>query len=459
MGSGSKNNRHSPTVGELLGHAKNPLESVVREVFGRERPDETAAASAMRLRQFVEEAWHVLEPDTPFIPGWHVDAICEHLEYVAAADIQRLVINIGPGYAKSVIVSVMFPAWMWTHRAGWRSIFSSYDSGLSTRDTVRSRSVITSDWYQKTFSPPWELASDVNLKTWYKNTRMGERMSTSVDGVSTGWRGDAVIVDDPISARDRHNLPRHEAVADWWDKVMSSRLNDQRTGARVIIMQRLHERDLTGHVLAKGGYHHLCLPTEFDPKRRSATVTKSGKQWTDPRTAEGELLFPTLFGPDVVTQIKTDLGSWDFAAQHDQQALPTSGGIFKREWFKFYRRDALPQVCNQQVQSWDLAFKKKEDSDFVVGQVWERYGANYYLRAERRGRMGFADSKKAVRDLSRAWPDATAKLIESKANGPALVEELRNEIPGLIAVENNDGVREHAWARSAGSRAPVMTTV
>jgi predicted phage terminase large subunit-like protein len=140
------------------------------------------------------------------------------------------------------------------------------------------------------------------------------------------------------------------------------------------------------------------------------------------------------------------IGSWDFAAQHDQQALPTSGGIFKREWFKFYRRDALPQVCNQQVQSWDLAFKKKEDSDFVVGQVWERYGANYYLRAERRGRMGFADSKKAVRDLSRAWPDATAKLIESKANGPALVEELRNEIPGLIAVENNDGVREHAWA-------------
>jgi predicted phage terminase large subunit-like protein len=227
---------------------------------------------------------------------------------------------------------------------------------------------------------------------------------------------------------------------------MSSRLNDQRTGARVIIMQRLHESDLTGHVLAKGGYHHLLLPTEFDPKRRSVTVTKSGQTWSDPRTKDGELLFPALFDDAVVAQAKIDLGSWDFAAQHNQQALPTSGGIFQRSWFKFYKRADLPTGWHQQLQSWDLAFKKKEDSDFVVGQVWARHGAGCYLRAERRGRMGYAESKSAVRAMSAAWPEATAKLVESKANGPALIEELRNDIPGLIAVENNDGVLEHAWA-------------
>jgi predicted phage terminase large subunit-like protein len=403
----------------------------------------------MRFREFVSSGWHVIEPGQEFLPSMHVDAICEHLEWVADGEIQRLVISIGPGYAKSLLVAVMWPAWMWTWNPGWRSIFSSYDDTLSTRDTVRSRLVMQSDWYRETFDPKWRFSSDQNVKGYYRNTRMGERLATSVDGKSTGFRGHAVVVDDPISARDRRNAARHEAVADWWDKVMSSRLNDQRTGVRVIVHQRLDEKDLTGHVLAKGGYQHLCLPTEFDPKRRSVTVTKSGDSWRDPRTKDGELLFPALFSADAVAQIKEDLGTYDYSAQHGQRPLAMSGGIFKREWFKRYKKADLPPVWAEQIQSWDLAFKKKEDSDFVVGEVWARLGTSCYLRAERRGRMGYADSKKAVRAMSSAWPDATAKLIEAKANGPALIDEMRYELPGLVAVENNDGVLEHAWAIQA----------
>lgn len=453
------------TIGELLGFGIDPFAEATQEVFGgAERVDEKITAPAMSLRQFVEHAWHVVEPELDFIPNWHVDAICEHLEWVAAGEIPRLAINIPPGHAKSVIVAVMWPAWMWHWRPGWRSIFGSYDQDLSTRDAVRSRMILTSPWYQGTFAPEWRFTSDQNVKGYYRNNRMGERMAVSVTGKSTGFRGHCVAVDDPINVKDRHSEQEGGALdvaIDWWDRTMSSRLNDPRSGARVIVMQRLHERDLTGHALRAGGYVHLSLASEFDPKRRSVTVTKSGERWQDPRQHAGDLLFPELFTPEVLEQAKKDLGSWQYAAQHGQNPMPASGGIFQKGYFlggevetpqgkkvvpdRSYRRAQLPPVWNETIQSWDMAFKKTTDSDFVVGQVWSRLGADVYLRFERRGRMGFAESKTAIRDVSAQFEEAHTKLVEDKANGPAIIDELRTEIPGLIAVPNNDGVLAHAW--------------
>jgi predicted phage terminase large subunit-like protein len=438
------------TLGELLGY-DDPFRRVQEEQFGEDdgrAPD--PVAPIISLRQFVEEAWHVLEPDRPFMASWHVDAICEHLEWVTASEILRLVINIPPGHAKSLITSVLWPAWVWSWRSGWRSLFGSYDEKLSLRDSVKSRTVMQSPWFQERFAPRWRFTSDQNVKGYYRNSRMGERLAISTSSASTGFRGDCIAVDDPINALDRHNVNELDRVADWWDKVMSSRLNDQRTGGRVIMMQRLHGKDLTGHVLAKNtGYVHLRLPTEFNPKRRCVTRTKSGKIWYDRRRAKGELLFPELYPPDVIDQAKVDLGTWDFAAQHDQDPLPESGGIFHRAWFKRYTRAQLPPVFAEHVQSWDFTFKKKEDTDYVVGQVWSRLGADCFLRFERRGRMGFSESKRAVRDTSKAWPEATLKLIEDKANGPAIIEDLRSDIDGIIAVQNNDGVLAGAWAIQA----------
>lgn len=435
------------TIGELLG-VEDPFRRVQHEQFGTDDHDEPDPTEPiMSLRQFVEEAWPVLEPDKPFLPNWHVDAICQHLEWVIEGEIQRLVINIPPGHAKSIITAVMWPAWVWSWRPGWRSIFSSYDEKLSLRDSVKSRTVMQSAWYQERFEPRWRFTSDQNVKGYYRNSRMGERLATSTGGASTGFRGDCTAVDDPINALERHNVNALEAAADWWDKVMSSRLNDQRTGGRVIMMQRLHGKDLTGHVLAKGGYVHLRLPSEFDPKKRSVTVTKSGKLWQDPRKKPGELLFPELYPADVLEQARTkDLGTWDYSAQHQQDPLPDTGGIFERSWFKFYKARDLPPVFAESLQSWDMTFKKREDSDYVVGQVWSRLGANCYLRFERRGRMGFGESKKAVKDVSKAWPAASLKLIEDKANGPAIIEELRNDISGIVAVNNADDVFARAWA-------------
>ena len=446
---------NSRTLGELLG-VGDPFRRVQEEVFGEDDGEDQAPTEPiMSLRQFVEEAWPILEPDKPFMANWHVDAICQHLEWVNAGEINRLVINIPPGHAKSILTSVMWPAWVWTWRPGWRSIFGSYDEKLSLRDSVKSRTVMQDRWYHERFSPRWRFTSDQNVKGYYRNSRMGERLAISTSSASTGFRGDCTVVDDPINAKERHNVNALADVVDWWDKVMSSRLNDQLRGGRVIVMQRLHGKDLTGHVLAKGGYVHLCLPTEFDPKRRSVTVTKSGFTWRDPRTRPRELLFPDLNPPEAIALQRTDLGTWDFAAQHQQQPMPDTGGIFERGWFKFYRKRDLPPVFAETLQSWDFTFKKKSaseqkkktnDTDFVVGQVWSRLGANCYLRFERRGRMGFGESKKAVKDVTEAWPAAALKLIEDKANGPAIIEELRNDIDGIIAVNNADDVVARAWA-------------
>ena len=434
------------TLGELLG-LEDPFRRLQQEQFGEDdgtEPEPTAPI--LSLREFVEQGWPLLEPDVPFIPNWHVDAICEHLEWVSVGEIQRLVINIPPGLGKSAFTSVFWPAWMWTWRAGWRLISSSYDEKLSLRDAVRSRMVMQSAWYQDTFAPRWRFTSDQNVKGYYRNSRLGERLAVGFGGGSTGFRGNCVTADDPLNAKDRHSVTALEAAIDVWDKVMSNRLNRPAEDARVIIMQRLHGKDLTGHVLTQGGYVHLKLPTEFNPKKRCVTVTKSGHTFRDPRTRAGELLFPQLHTPEYIARQKIELGTWDFAAQHDQEPLPETGGIFERKWFGFYKAHELPPVFAETIQSWDFTFKKREDSDFVVGQVWSRLGANCYLRLERRGRMGFGESKQAVKDVTKAWPAATLKLIEDKANGPAIIEELRNGIPGIVPVNNVDDVLARAWA-------------
>lgn len=397
--------------------------------------------SSCPLRAFVEGGWHVVEPARPFVPNWHIDAITEHLEAAARADITRLVISIPPGHAKSLIVAVMWPAWIWTWNPHWRSIFGSHDARLSLRDGVRARTVMDSDWYEKEFSPTWDFTSDQNVKGYYRNTKMGERLSISV-GTGTGFRGDAVVVDDPVNVADRFSAAKLDEVKDWWDTSMSNRFNDQAKGVRVIIAQRTVVGDLTGHVLSQGGYEHLCLPSEFDVKRRC--VTSLGV--ADPRTEDGDLLFPTLFPEAVIEQAKKDLGSIDFSAQHQQLPVPLSGGVFQREWFQGHFYTKLPPVYDEVIVSWDMSFKDTKSSDFVVGQVWARLGADCYLLHERRGRMNYPATRRAVKDVSSSFPLALLKLVEDKANGPAIVDDLRTEVPGLVPVTPEGSKEARAWA-------------
>ena len=212
----------------------------------------------------------MLEPGNHYDHGWHIDEICRHLEAVADGRIRNLLINIPPGHMKSMIVAVCYPAWMWLRRPNYRMLFASYSSDLSMRDSVKCRTLIQSDWYQELFQPDWALAGDQNVKSYYANTATGFRLALGVGGATTGFRGDLIVVDDPLNAKDQYSEPARKGCLFWWDQAYANRLNDMQKSARVVIMQRLHEEDLTGHILAQEEEKRK-LHTQRE-SRRAATV-------------------------------------------------------------------------------------------------------------------------------------------------------------------------------------------
>lgn len=407
-------------------------------------------------------AWPIVEPAAPLLAGWHVDAIADHLEAVARGQIKRLLINIPPGHAKSLIVSVLWPAWVWTWRPAWRSLFASYAKDLALRDSTRCRSVITSPWYVEQFSDPggWMLLDDSNRKSDFGNTASGRRLSTSVDGAATGERGNAIVVDDPINVKDAHSKLEREKVIRWWDVVMSSRLNNLIEDSKVIIMQRLHEGDLAGHVLRQGGYEHLRLPSEFNPAKRATTSIG----WTDPRTDADELLFPALFPPEALAQARRSLGPDGYAGQHQQEPTPEGGGMFKAAWWRFWKPDGTapdhnaqrPEGCYQGpalpiprtfgvTVSVDCAFRDLESSDYVVATAWVTHGTRRFVLDMVRGKFSFTRTCEEVARLA-AKHKALRVLVEGKANGDAVVDRLRGKVRGMITVDPEGGKEARASA-------------
>ena len=244
--------------------------------------------------------------------------------------------------------------------------------------------------------------------------------------------------DDPHDTNQAESEPIRKATIDWWDGTMTTRFNDLETGQAVIIGQRVHEEDLTGHLLAQGGWEHLCLPGEYEPKRQCVVRSTGWKDW---RKEEGELLWPDKVGPRAIEALRKALGEYRFAGQIQQRPSPAEGGQIKRSWWQFYRERPKLESFDEIIQSWDMAFKRTRDSDYVVGQVWGRIGANKYLLAEDRARRNFPETIKAVLSMSAAWPQTYAKLVEDKANGPAVIDTLRQRVEGLIAV-NPEGGKE-----------------
>jgi predicted phage terminase large subunit-like protein len=385
------------------------------------------------LPDFICEAWHVVEPGTPYVPGWHLDAIAEHLTAVTQGEIRNLIINIPPRHMKSLSVCVFWPCWEWTTNPYIRWLFSSYSDRLATRDSLKCRRLIQSPWYQERWGSVFRLTGDQNEKTRFENDQAGYRLATGVGGAATGEGGDRLVVDDPIKAKDADSEAVRTSANTWWDETMSTRGNDPKTVAKVIIMQRLHEDDLTGHVLAKmreGGeqYEHLCLPAEYEPR----TYT-SGIGWSDPRTEDGALLWPARFGVTELVTLKKNLGSYGASGQLQQTPVPRGGGMIKRAWWRYYR--VRPSRFDQVVDSWDMTFKDTTASDYVSGQKWGRVGADVYLLARVHDRMDFPTAQQAVKTLAALPPIAPAKLVEDKANGSAIIASLRSIVAGLIPVE------------------------
>ena len=214
------------------------------------------------LAEFVPPAWHIIEPTTPLLWNWHLDAMCEYLEAVSAADLFRLIINLPPRSGKSLVASVLWPAWVWTKRASTRWLCASYSASLAIKFWIDRRTVISSQWYQSRW--PIRLAGDPNLKQEFMNDARGHMIATSPSGTATGKGGEIIIADDLQNPEMAESEAERRNVIRFFDETLSTRLDDKRLGRIVVVQQRTHQADLTGHLLEQGGWTLLCLPAEFE---------------------------------------------------------------------------------------------------------------------------------------------------------------------------------------------------
>ena len=432
------------------------------------------------LADFVKQAWHIIEPGQPYVHGWHIDFICEHLEAITRGEVlddgsayNRLLINVPPGTMKSLLVGVFWPAWEWGPRnmPHHRFVCASHSLDLAIRDGLRMRRLITSDWYQERWGDRVKLTGDQNQKTKFENTATGFRQAAAAGSI-TGARGDRVVIDDPHSVDGANSDAMRESTVQWFKEAVPTRLNNPDRSAIVVVMQRLHEADVSGTILDEQlGYDHIMLPMEYDAIR--APTTKLG--YADPREEEGELLFPERFSAEVVERDKKVMGPYATAGQFQQEPTPRGGGVIKPDWWETWPNDEFPPF-DYIIASLDTAYTTKQENDFSALTVWGIFSGdvssarteNYVSRDEygTRRNMGEEadrfDQGVRIRDLldqnpesvprvmlMGAWqerlemPDLVAKviksckkmkvdtlLVESKASGISVSQELRRLMNG-----------------------------
>lgn len=295
-----------------------------------------AVLGRRHLADFLRAAWPVVEPGRPLVWGRHLDAMCEHLEAVTAGQIRNLIITIPPGCTKSRLVGVFWPAWTWLRWPESRWLFFSNSDELATRESLACRRLLESEWFRTHYPDAVKITSDQNAKQWYENDRAGHRQALSIGASVTGKKGDLLCVDDANDAEKVQSAAYRVAINNRWDNAIYDRVIDFKTGRRVLIGQRTHKDDLLGHVKATGEFEELCIPEEFESRRK--TVTSIG--WTDWRETEGEFLRPGQFGPEQKTAAVSRLGSMGYRAKHQQDPQSAEGILFKTEWLqKRWRRD------------------------------------------------------------------------------------------------------------------------
>lgn len=381
-------------------------------------PNVDKELSERRLSEFIKIFWHTVDP-AEYVHNWHIDIISDHLEAVFYGQIRNLLINIPPRCQKSLTVAVFFPAWAWVKKPELQWIFASYAHSLSVRDSVKCRTLIQSTQYQSFFSDRFQLTDDQNTKVNFRNDKGGARIATSVGGSNTGEGGDLLIYDDPNNMSEIHSDIKRNRVNEWHDTVMSTRLNNPKTGCRVIVQQRGHEKDMSGHVLSQElGWEHLCLPMRYEKKIISIPLQNY-------KIPEYNILVENRFNKKYIENLETELGSYGTAGQLQQRPAPVGGGMIKEKWFRYY--DTLPKKFDKIIISWDTAKKVSELNDFSVGMVFGIKDRYVYLINILRKKMEYPELKDTVITLSNEH-NALLNLIEDKASGTSLIQDARRDI-------------------------------
>jgi phage terminase large subunit-like protein len=412
------------------------------------------------LRFFFERAWQHVEPTRALMPSVATDAFCAAGQAVGDGRIKRLGVETCPGTAKSLFWSVIFPAWLLLRERGRARVMAgSYAWGFAERDALRCRTLVQGEWYQSLVAaladaetPAWGIREDANKKGDWWTTASGRRLISSVDGRTVGERCTWQIIDDPLSAADIFSVASKAEAKRWCFESMQSRLEDQRTDPRVMVMQRLDVDDPMGEA-RKRGWTILSLPAVLGmwgvPAEGCVLLADDGTEvWRDTR-AVGEPIVDLLDLPTLERlRSSKELGPKTFSTQYLQRAGDGGLALFKRTYWNWYapRGVALtadrppdvdlerparrpPEAFDRMVITADLTFGS-EEGDYAVVQAWGADGSDRYLLKQKRGRAGFERSKQWILDLHEEYPEAQV-CIEKAANGWAVLEQVKKIIAGV----------------------------
>lgn len=361
----------------------------------------------------------------------YIEAMASKLEQVRRGEIKRLIITLPPRYLKSHTVSVAFVAWWLGHHPSSQIICASYGQDLASKHAMDCRTVMTSGFYQRLF--PTRLSPEKLAVNDFLTTKQGFRMSTSVGGVLTGRGADLIILDDPLKPDEALSETRRVGVNDWYDHTLVSRLNDKTNGAIIIIMQRLHQDDLVGHVMEQGTWDVLSFPAIAEIEHSYEIQTVLGNYQF--KRLPGTALHPERESLETLAQIRRTTGEYNFVSQYQQDPAPQGGAMIKKEWLRFYIPAEKPAKFDRVVQSWDTANKAGELNDYSVCTTWGQKNNHFYLLHVFRRRLEYPDLKRAIRNQALVH-NAQIILIEDKASGTQLVQDLKSDgMPGIVRYE------------------------
>ena len=377
---------------------------------------------------FIERSFYELNPHTDFIMGQYIDLLAAALEKCRTGQTKRLVINLPPRTLKSHAASVAFPAWLLGHNPAKQIICASYGQDLADKHARDSRTIMGSSFYKDTF-PRTRLSADKSSVNDFMTTTQGFRMSTSVGGVLTGRGADMLILDDILKPDDALSETRRRAANDWFFNTLLSRLNSKEDGVIILVMQRLHQEDLVGEVMERERWEVLSLPAIAIEDERISFEGPLG-QGVFSRSS-GQALHPERDSVETYQKIRATIGEYTFQSQYQQNPMPLEGGLIKREWLQYYSPAAEPEF-RMIVQSWDTANKAGELNDYSVCTTWGLCDGKFYLLHVYRMRLNFPLLKRAAKELYERF-DPRKVVIEDKASGTALIQELKAE--GIYGVE------------------------
>lgn len=384
------------------------------------------------LSAFAARCFSELNPATPYLSNWHQELIASKLQACLDGRIRRLIINIPPRNMKSILASVAFPAFWLGHRPSAEIICVSYGQALANRHSSDCRRIMESAWYRDIFSTrisPRRAALEE-----FETTERGCRMATSVGGMLTGRGADLLILDDPLKPDEAVSDVQREAVNEWYDHTLLSRLNQKEQGCIIVVMQRLHMDDIVSHVLQQEGWEVVSLQAIAEEAEVHTFSTFLG-----PRTVHrkpGEALHPARESRETLERLRTTMGEYAFSAQYQQSPIPLGGAIVKEAWLRTY--ELLPTSFEQVIQSWDTANKDTDLSDYSVCTTWGLLKGHMYLLHVLRKRLNYPDLKRAVQEQAHLHK-ATAILIEDRASGTQLIQDLRRDGLNKIHGRNPQG--------------------